>query len=245
MNKLSSADRKSLIKLASSLPKGSPERKTILAGLAQTESAEAFGGKRANSSVKLPGFPGLRWETSRIYDDGVGPLSAMPAKYRKILGWSWLITVSPEEEDETDFIVALKRNGFSKTDTVRGDGITHMMFENDQGLVVIIGTNDYGADMNISLSDAHQLSGKRASGAWVPASRFPRMLELTQYASELGMEPGREVPEREWAKAERDLSRMPKFSKDDLIDLGDALDTGELEPGELPESVIRAVDALY
>jgi hypothetical protein len=35
---LTAADRKSLIRLASSLPKGSPEKKAILAGLAKTKT---------------------------------------------------------------------------------------------------------------------------------------------------------------------------------------------------------------
>lgn len=36
MKKLTASDRKSLIRLASSLPKGSPERKAILAGLSKS-----------------------------------------------------------------------------------------------------------------------------------------------------------------------------------------------------------------
>ena len=36
---LTAADRSALIKLASTLPKGSPERKTILAGLSKIEKA--------------------------------------------------------------------------------------------------------------------------------------------------------------------------------------------------------------
>jgi hypothetical protein len=39
MKKLSSEDRATLIRLASSLPKGSPEKKAILAGLAKTKTA--------------------------------------------------------------------------------------------------------------------------------------------------------------------------------------------------------------
>ncbi len=51
MNKLSSQDRASLIKLASSLPTGSPERKAILAGLKKSAggpvlvTAVVYGGK--------------------------------------------------------------------------------------------------------------------------------------------------------------------------------------------------------
>lgn len=72
--------------------------------------------------------------------------------------------------------------------------------------------NDFGAGMSISRSDAARMAGKMASGSWAPASQFPRMLELTLHASELGMGPDREVPVREWAKAEKDLARLPKFS---------------------------------
>ena len=39
---LTASDRKSLIKLASTLPKGSPERKAILAGLADSASRGTF-----------------------------------------------------------------------------------------------------------------------------------------------------------------------------------------------------------
>jgi len=42
MKKISSEDRKSLIRLASSLPQGSPERKAILAGLKKTSAFEPF-----------------------------------------------------------------------------------------------------------------------------------------------------------------------------------------------------------
>jgi hypothetical protein len=43
MKKLSSEDRATLIRLASSLPKGSPEKKAILAGLAKTKTGAEFG----------------------------------------------------------------------------------------------------------------------------------------------------------------------------------------------------------
>jgi hypothetical protein len=60
MRKLGSNDRSALIKLASSLPSGSSERRAILAGLQQNEPLSR---KFANSMSSLPNAPmGYKWE---------------------------------------------------------------------------------------------------------------------------------------------------------------------------------------
>ena len=68
---LTSSDRKSLIRLASSLPKGSPERGAILAGLQK----QAAGWDTLWESVKaaLSGIPGLK--VAAKHTDKVDPNS--------------------------------------------------------------------------------------------------------------------------------------------------------------------------
>ena len=62
MNKLSSADRSALIRLASSLPTGSPAKRAILAGLSKTKRAahddSGFTERRTLLGQVLKGGPG-------------------------------------------------------------------------------------------------------------------------------------------------------------------------------------------
>lgn len=148
--KLTASDRKSLIRLASELPKGSPERKAILAGLTKT------------SAKKLPGFPGLVWEDSRGYleeNGGVGPLSEMPPKFRRPLGPNFLVAMGDGGE-ERRFMRFLKKNGYrmdqkySTPNTNDMDPITEFeLYVNGEGSTIILDYNDYGSGLSISIDD--------------------------------------------------------------------------------------------
>lgn len=67
MNKLSSSDRSALIRLASSLPAGSSERKAILAGLSKTSSFPFKVG-----DVITPSLSGKIGNSPWIYHKGRG-----------------------------------------------------------------------------------------------------------------------------------------------------------------------------
>ena len=73
MNKLSSQDRSALIRLASTLPVGSTERKAILAGLSKTSSGEFnIPGKHILDSAQVSGKARVLWdaevsENAKVY----------------------------------------------------------------------------------------------------------------------------------------------------------------------------------
>jgi hypothetical protein len=145
---ITATDRKALIRLASSMDKGSPQRLVILAGL-----------KKEAIRKKLRRFPGFVWESSTEYDDG-GSVAAMPGAYRRLLGRRWLYSPNDEEGSETVAIRVLKRNGYKLTEkkTVRSlsehdPENNYMKFEDANGSVVILDFNDYGAGLSISLED--------------------------------------------------------------------------------------------
>ena len=149
MDKISTQDRSSLIRLASSMEKGSLERRVILSGL-----------KKEAIRKKLRGFPGFVWESSTEYDGG-GPVAAMPGAYRRLLGpRRWLYSPNDEEGSETVAIRLLKRNGYKLTEKKKVRSLSehdpennYMKFEDANGSVMILDFNDYGAGLSISLED--------------------------------------------------------------------------------------------
>ena len=98
---------------------------------------------------------------------------------------------------------------------------------------------------------------------WVDARRFPLMFALTSRSTEFGVEAGSLVPKTAWAKAERDLSRIPMpqhlgglaagipglpFGPSETYDIIEALEVGDaatLRKLGVPSSVSQAIDALY
>jgi hypothetical protein len=72
------SDRKNLIRLASTMPKGSPERRAILAGLKKTKKA----------GLSLDGPQALRDLLRRFFDMSAGSPSDVPSsEKRKIQGY--------------------------------------------------------------------------------------------------------------------------------------------------------------
>lgn len=98
---------------------------------------------------------------------------------------------------------------------------------------------------------------------WVDARRFPLMFALTSRSKDFEVEAGSLVPETAWAKAERDLSRIPMprylgglpagdsglpFGPSETYDIIDALEVGDdatLRKLGVPSSVSQAIDALF
>jgi hypothetical protein len=89
MRKLSSSDRAALIKLASSLPSGSPERRAILAGLQQKTASVEFNApvtqSEVNAAMKALGLSSFKFlgTTKKGFQGGnFGPLTTTEAFLR-------------------------------------------------------------------------------------------------------------------------------------------------------------------